>query len=148
MTLHLLALVAIDNRIIFNSKKTICIKYGEDVRVSEQAFMNGRLLSWHGEVRHLVFFFNNRLCNSTDSNQKASHFIGQFNKLYINFDYLQADVLSNLFKLYYCSFVWLFLWLYTSDGFKSLFVKYFLYLISHTHRWLLGPLISQYHNTL
>ena len=43
---------AIDNFIIFNSKKTICIKYGEDVRVSEQVFMNGRLLSWHIEVRH------------------------------------------------------------------------------------------------
>ena len=69
---------AIDNFIIFNSKKTICIKYGEDVRVSEQVFMNGRLLSWHRVVRHLGNFFINRLCNSTDSNQKASHFIGQF----------------------------------------------------------------------
>ena len=56
---------AIDNFIIFNSKKTICIKYGEDVRVSEQVFMNGRLLSWHSEVRHLGNFFNNRLCNSS-----------------------------------------------------------------------------------
>ena len=34
---------AIDNFIILNSKKTICIKYGENV--SEQVFMNGRLLS-------------------------------------------------------------------------------------------------------
>ena len=34
---------AIDNFIIFNSKKIICIKYGEDVRVSEQVFMNGIL---------------------------------------------------------------------------------------------------------
>ena len=41
---------AIDNFIKFNSKKTICIKYGEDVRVSEQVFMNGRLLSWHSEI--------------------------------------------------------------------------------------------------
>ena len=48
---------AIDNFIIFNSKKTICIKYGEDVRVSEQVLMNGRLLSWHSEVRHLGNFF-------------------------------------------------------------------------------------------
>ena len=34
---------AMDNFIIFNSKKIICIKYVEDVRVSEQVFMNGRL---------------------------------------------------------------------------------------------------------
>ena len=107
--------LAIDNFIIFNSKKTICIKYGEDVRVSEQVFMNGRLLSWHSEVRHLGIFFNYRLCNSTDSNQKASHFIGQFNKLYSNFGYLQANVLSNLFKSYCCSFYGSFLWLYNSN---------------------------------
>ena len=103
--------------IIFNSKKTICIKYGEDVRVSEQVFMSGRLLSWHSEVRHLDNSFNNRLCNSTDSNQKASHFIGQFNKLYSNFGYLQTNVLSNLFKSYCCSFFGSFLWLYNSNGF-------------------------------
>ena len=66
--------------------------------------MNGRLLSWHSEVRHLGIFFNNRLCNSTDSNHKASHFIGQFNKLYSNFSYIQANVLGNLFKSYCCSF--------------------------------------------
>ena len=68
---------AIDKCIILNSKNIICIKYG----VSEQVFMNGRLLSWHSEVRHLGNFFNNRLRNSTDINHKASHFIGQFNKL-------------------------------------------------------------------
>ena len=64
-------------------------------------------------------FFNNRLCNSTDGNQKASHFIGQFNKLYSNFGYLQANVLSNLFKSYCCSFYGSFLWLYNSNGFKK-----------------------------
>ena len=37
--------------------------------------MNGILLSWHSEVRHLGNSFNKRLCNSTDSNQKASHFM-------------------------------------------------------------------------
>ena len=36
---------SIDNFITFYSKKTICIKYGEDVSVSEQVFMSGRLLS-------------------------------------------------------------------------------------------------------
>ena len=39
-----------DNCIIFNSNKNICIKYGGGGRVSEQVFMNGRLLSWHSEV--------------------------------------------------------------------------------------------------
>ena len=50
--------LAIYNYIIFDSKKTICIKYGENVRISEQVFMNGRLLSWHSEVRHLGVFFS------------------------------------------------------------------------------------------
>ena len=69
-------------------------------RVSEQVFMNGRLLSWHSEVRHLGNFFNYRLCNSTDSNHKASHFIDQFNQLKSNFGYLQANIISNLVKSY------------------------------------------------
>ena len=34
------------------------------------------------------FFLNNMLCNSVDSNNKLSHFIGQFNILYNNFVYL------------------------------------------------------------
>ena len=38
-------------------KKDICNKYGEDVRVTEQIFMNGRLITWHREVRHLEIFF-------------------------------------------------------------------------------------------
>ena len=106
--------------------------------MSEQVFINGRLLSWDSEVRHLGIYFNNRLCNSTDSNQKASHFIGQFNQLYSNFSHLQANVLSNLFKSYCCSFNGSFLWLYNSNGLKNvvhsairLFLKYFHYLISH-----------------
>ena len=73
---NVVSFTLIDNFIIYNSKKTICIKYEEVVRVSEQVFMNGRILSWHSEVGHLGNSFNNRLCYSTDSNQKASHFIG------------------------------------------------------------------------
>ena len=72
--------------------------------------MNGRLLSLHSEERHLGNFVNNRLCNSTDSNHKASHVIGQFNKFYSNFCYLQAYVLSNMFKLKCCSFFGSFFW--------------------------------------
>ena len=48
---------AIDNCVIFNSEKTIRIKYEEDVRVSEQVLINGRILSWHSEVRHVGIIF-------------------------------------------------------------------------------------------
>ena len=41
---------------IYNSKKNICIEYGEDVMSLRAGFMNGRLLSCHSEVRHLVIF--------------------------------------------------------------------------------------------
>ena len=142
---------AIDNFIIFNSNKTIRIKHGEDVRVSEQVFMNGRLLSWHSEVRHLGNSFNNRLCNSTDSNQKASHSIGQFNKLYSNFGYLQANVLSKSSNHTAVHFMVLFLWLYNSNGFKKCCTQWNKAIRKifsqpyQSHRWLLGPLIGQYH---
>ena len=129
MALHLLALnrmldicnkFAIDNCIIVYSKKTVCIKYGEDVKVSEQIFMNGSLLSWHSGVRHLCMFINARLRNSTESNHKASHFIGQFNKLHSNFGYLQANVLINMFQPHCCLFYYSFLWLYNFQWIKKM----------------------------
>ena len=66
--------------------------------------MNGRLLSWHSEVTRVCNFVNDRLRNSTNSNNTFYHFIGQFNKPYSHFGYLQSDVLINLLKSYCCSF--------------------------------------------
>ena len=39
--------------VIFNSKKTVCIKFGNEVIRNEAAFLNNQLLKWNEKVRHL-----------------------------------------------------------------------------------------------
>ena len=149
--LDICRIFALDNFIIFNCKKTVCIKYGEDVKPFEFAMMNDVQLVWKNEVRHLGNFFNCKLDNSIDGHHKKSHFIGYFNKLMSNFSCLQPDILGNLFKSYCCSFYGSFLWKYNSDGFIKCTtqwnkaIRVIFSLPCNTHRWLLGPLINQYH---
>ena len=46
-----------NNHVIFNIKKTICIKYSDAVKPQECAKLNDTRLSWGGNVRHLGIFF-------------------------------------------------------------------------------------------
>ena len=108
-----------ENFITFNTKKTVCIKFGELIKPQEFAKLDGKLLKWQTNVRHLGNYLNNTLDNSVDSNIKYSHFIGQFNNLKSKFGFIQPDIFSNLFKSYCCSFYGSFLWKYSSNGFNK-----------------------------
>ena len=139
------------NFITFNSKKTICIKYGEPVRNTEHVKLNGVTLLWQTEVRHLGNYFNSKLDNTMDSLRKCSHFIGYFNKLMVNFGHLHPDTVCNLFKSYCCSFYGSFIWKYCSDGFNKCCIQWNksirkIYSLPYaTHTKLLGPLVCQDH---
>ena len=39
--------------VIFNSKKTVCIKFGKEVIRNEAAFLNNQPLKWNEKVCHL-----------------------------------------------------------------------------------------------
>lgn len=140
-----------DNFLVFNTKKTVCIKYGESIKQCECAFIDGVKLTWQQDVRHLGNYFNTYLDSSIDSNKKCSYFIGYFNKLYSNFMHVQPDTLSNLFKSYCCSYYGSFLWKYNSNGFLrcctqwNKAVRCMYNLPYNAHRWILGPLIGQPH---
>ena len=41
------------NSILFNSKKTVCIKFGGNVVRNEEAYLNSHPLLWMDKVRHL-----------------------------------------------------------------------------------------------
>ena len=58
-----------------NAKKTICINYGESVRLSKHVILDGNVMSWHTGVRHLGNFLNSCLDIIVDTNHKCSHFI-------------------------------------------------------------------------
>ena len=69
------------------AQKTICIKYGESVRVTKHFLLelDGNVVSWHTGVRHLCNFFNSCLDINMDTNRKCSHFIGYYNQMMNNF---------------------------------------------------------------
>ena len=87
-----------ENYIIFNTKKTLCVKYGEPVNDHEYIYFNKIKLDWYDKVRHLGNFFSCNINDSTDITHKRSDFIGYFNKLMSNFAFIQPAILSNLFK--------------------------------------------------
>ena len=89
--------------ITFNTKKTVCIKFGELIKPREFAKLDGQSLKWQTNVRHLCNYLNNTLDNSVDSNIKYSRFLGQFNNLKSKFGFIQPDIFSNLFMSYCCS---------------------------------------------
>ena len=62
----------INHCITFNTKKTVCIKFGELIKPQEFAKLDGQLLKWQTNVRHLGNYLNNTLDNSVDSTRISS----------------------------------------------------------------------------
>ena len=112
------------NFIIFNAKKTLCVKYGEPVNNHEYIYFNKIKLDWYDKVRHLGNFFSCNINDSIDITHKHSDFIGYFNKLMSNFAFIQSAILSNLFKTYCCSYYGSILLPYNSHGFDKYCIQW------------------------
>ena len=52
------------NSIIFNNKKTVCIKSGREIVKKEKAVLNTHVLKWMDKVKHLGNFINTDCCYS------------------------------------------------------------------------------------
>ena len=141
------------NKIIFNSKKNICIKFGDKHITPEKAFLNSECLSWTDNIRHLGNYIDCSNRDIVDCGIKKGMFIGYVNKLRSNYDTLQPHILINLFKSYCCSFYGSMLWKYNSEGFDkickswNIAIRTLLRLPFNTHTRYLGPLIGQQHYT-
>ena len=140
-----------EHYIIFNTKKTLCVKYGEPVNDHEYIYFNKIKLDWYDKVRQLGNFFGCNINDSTDITHKRSDFIGYFNKLMSNFAFIQPAILSNLFKTYCCSYYGSILWHYNSHRFDKYCIQWnkpvrkIFYLPNTAHRWILSPLMGQDH---
>ena len=110
---------ALSNDITFNTKKTMCIKYGELVKDSEKITLDRVQLKYCETVRHLGNFFNNDNNGTSDINYKCSSFICYFNKMMSHYSHLLPDVLCRLFKSYCCSFQSSFLWQHNLRVFRK-----------------------------
>ena len=130
----------------FNSKKSMCIKYGEKYDC-EKAQLNEETIIWVDSVKHLGNMINNDLNNSDDCKMKCYSFISTFNKLHFRYANVQSCILSKLFK-YFCTSS---LWNFSSEGFRkittlwNIAVRKICILPNTTHRHLLGLLLNQPH---
>ena len=85
--------------IIFNSKKNVCIKFGQKLIDGEHVYLNEKKIEWVNQIKHLGNYIDRNLNNNIDCTHKRSIFIGQVTKLCADFGYLQMSVLVRLFKI-------------------------------------------------
>ena len=90
--------------LIFNSKKSLAIKYGKEMNDTEYVLLGHNKINLVDSEKHLGNYFNTQLSDITDCMMKFSTFIGSVNKLMANFGHLQALVLSKIFKTFCCNF--------------------------------------------
>ena len=137
------------NSIIFNNKKTVCIKFGKEIVKNEKPMLGTHVLKWLDNIKHLGNFINTDCNEITDCNLKKSLFVGYVNTLGSNFGKLQSKVLINLFKSYCCSFYESHSWKFNSTGFDkcckawNIAIRKLLELPYNAHVSLLGPLVKQ-----
>lgn len=96
--------------ILFNEKKSVCIKYSADQDDLPDIILNGKVLKWEMKVKHLGNVLNNRLTDIDDILLKKQQFFQQANKVKSDFQGVRWDVLTQLFTKYcssfYCSQSW------------------------------------------
>ena len=66
--------------IVINPKKTVCIKFGDNVNEFENVYMNNTLVQWANEVKHLGNIVQSSLSGDGDCRFKRSMVIDYVNK--------------------------------------------------------------------
>ena len=102
----------------FNSKKSMCIKYGEKYDC-EKSKLNEETIAWVNSVNHLGNIINNNLNDIDDCKMKCYSFISSFNKLHCNYANVEPCILSKLFKSSCTSHYGSGLWNFSSEGFRK-----------------------------
>ena len=82
----------LENSIIFNCKKTVCIKFRSTIIEGESAFFDSVRQEW---TDHLGNFIGTICTDYIDCITKKSYFIGYVNKLKVNFGKMTHDMLIN-----------------------------------------------------
>ena len=105
------------HNLIFNTNKSLGIKYGDPVCASETTYLGGNKIRWESSVCHLGNYFDTKLSDMIDCKMKCSSFIGSVNRVMANFGHLQFHILSQIFKTHCCTFYRSALWYFNSECF-------------------------------
>ena len=90
--------------LVFNEKKTLCIKFGNNCRDHGDVFMSGSKLVWKDSVRHLGNMLHSDLTDKADINFKKGCFYHYVNKVIVLFGSLPCHTVDYLFNAYCTSF--------------------------------------------
>ena len=95
---------ALEYNVMFNCKKTICMRVGSDGEPPERAVtLNGHKLTWSKKVKHLGNIVTHDLRDLEDINFKTGVFISQVNKLKCKFCTVHSTLRGRLLQTYCCS---------------------------------------------
>ena len=83
--LHICSLYADNFDITFNSKKTVCIEFGEQTRQYETIKLNNKTITWVDSIKHLGNYFDTTMSDKIDCQSKISAFIWSVKKFKVNF---------------------------------------------------------------
>ena len=78
---------SVENSILFNKEKTICIKFGSKVKEVEMAILDSSDLLWTDNVVHLGNYINSACNDDVDCDIKTYFLIGYVNKRMANMGY-------------------------------------------------------------
>ena len=110
--------------IIFNEKKTICIKFGRNVHDHSDVFMCGSKLVWSTKVKHLDNIFSSNMNDKDDINYKKGCTYGYVFKTLAHFSSLPCNILDLLFQTYCTSFYGSSLWHMTSKYVTDIYTEW------------------------
>ena len=97
--LHICEDFALEYNVLWNCKKTICMRIGSGGIPPEKPLtLNGNILTWSSEVKHLGNMINNDLKDKIDISYKRGVFCGQVNKLNVKFSTVHSSLRGKLFQ--------------------------------------------------
>ena len=143
--------------VMFNSGKTLCMCLGRMPEYPQpQIYLNGMILQWAKNARHLGNIITSQIKDDTDIQLKRGQFYGAVNSLYAKFRGIPQDinVASKLFYSYCCSFYGCQLWDLSSNYIEDIYVAWqktirrIFNLPYNTYRYLLPSVAGSSHITV
>ena len=89
---------AAEQNLIFNTKQSLGIKYGDPICASETIYLAENKIRWESSVCHLGDYFDTKLSDMIDCKMKCSSFIRSVNRVMANFGHLQSHSLSQILR--------------------------------------------------
>ena len=93
-----------DFHVKINDSKTVCIEFGRVCERNKDVYLDGNVLKWDNNVKHLGNMLSRDLTDKCDITMKRGKFYSSVNKVISLFGFLHSNVKQKLFNSYCTSF--------------------------------------------